>query len=516
VLDVAHVSKRYGPVIACRDVSLEVAGGEVLGLLGENGAGKTTLMKVAGGIVAPEAGRVAIDGRDLRLGDPIAAGEAGIGIVHQHFSLVGALTVWENVSLGERGRVDSAASIQQVGDLGARYGLSVNPNARVDTLSPSDRQRVEIIKCLRRRPRVIILDEPTSVLSQVESASLFTVLRDLVAAEGLAVVLVSHRLDEVLRATDRITVMRAGQIVFTGTTTTTTVDQLAREMLGRDVQLSREAAALGATGDRQTPFPAVDSTTPATPSSIDGARKALELRNVVVDAPDGRRLLDALSLHVDRGEILGVAGVEGNGQGPLLDLLSGLSDWRHGTVRLDGQDLRPGSQAYLSRIGVIPADPHDSGCVLGMSVMENLVLGQLGLVTRRGVLSPRQMAAHAHQLVHRFGITAASLNAPLWSLSGGNQQRVILARELAKEPVVLVAAQPTRGLDVGAIEDLWQRIRQVAAAGTAVLLISTELDEVLALSDRVAVIQRGRVVGEMNRSELDPQRLGLMIGGRVA
>ena len=512
LLEIVGVTKHFGAVTACDHVSLEVVPGEVRGLLGQNGAGKTTLMNVVAGVVVADEGEVRVAGTAVPPGDPVAAALAGVGIVHQHFSLIPPLTVWENVTLGERGRMNSRRAVRTVEEIGERYGLSIDPHARVAQLTPGERQRVEVIKCLSKDPRVVILDEPTSVLTQAESRRLFEVLRALVHEEGRAVVLISHRLEEILEATDRVTVMRDGQVITTIPTASATASLLANEMLGREVSLSSEGAAVGAAVDAGH---AAASDAIPTPRA-DGRVAVVEIEGAVVLGADGRRLLDGFDLEVRRGEILGVAGVEGNGQQALVELMSGLAELAAGSVCVDGEEISKSRRARLRRVGVIPADRHESGCVLAMSVMENLVLGCLEHAANYGVLSPRRMADRAAILLDQYDVKAANVQAPMWSLSGGNQQRVVLARELSRSPSVLVAAQPTRGLDVGAMEDMWQRLRTVAAQGTAVLLISTELDEIMALADRVAVIQKGRIVGTMARDEVDTERLALLMGGRAA
>ena len=525
LLTVEGATKVYGRIVACDAVSLAVKSGEIRGLLGQNGAGKSTLMKMVSGVVRPDGGQVLLDGNQLPPGDPIAALEAGIGMVHQHFSLVSALTVWENVALGERGRIRSSEAIERVVEIGERYGLPIDPRARVEDLSPAQRQRVEIIKCLRQDPRLIILDEPTSVLTTQESRVLFDVLREMVNQRGCAVVLISHRLEEILRATDRVTVLRDGRAISTIATGAATAASLANEMLGREASLEAEGAAIGLLGvqerrglgeaEEEPAEPAGRAESSSAPSGAEPA-VALEVENVSARGPDGRRLLEGLSLSVGRGEILGVAGVEGNGQDALVELLSGLLAPDAGRVTVSGREIPLGRPDRHSTIGVIPSDRRESGSVLGMTVAENLVLNQMDRVMRRGVIMPRLLRRRAGELIRQFDIAAASTDAPMWSLSGGNQQRVVLARELSRHPDVLLAAQPTQGLDVGAIEDMWARLRDVARDGTAVLLISTELDEILALADRIDVIHRGTIVGSMDSAAVDHERLGLMMGGRTA
>ena len=505
------ITKRFGAVLACDDVDLSLRRGEIHGILGENGAGKSTLMKVLIGLVPPDAGTIRIDGAPCRIRDPAEAAERGIGMVHQHFSLVDPLTVWENVILGERISLNAAAARQRVGEISERYGLDIDPDERVSDLSAGLRQRVEIIKCLRRDPAIVVLDEPTSVLTPGESEQLFAVLRQVVEQENKAVALVSHKLDEVLAATDRITIMRAGAVVDRRDTAGADAPGLARSMVGRPVSLRSEGAALG----HLEGLTAVVGTEQASAAAAEPAA-VLSITGASVRGRDGRVLLDDLSLEVRPGEIVGVAGVEGNGQAPLCDLLSSLLKLDSGTVQVQGASPAPGVPGAMAAAGVavVPADRHESGCVLEMTVAENLTLispprARIGW----GILDRARRRAEAERLIEQFGVQTSGPDAPLWSLSGGNQQRVVLARELSGNPPVLVAAQPTRGLDVGAIEYVSERLREAARDGVGVLLISTELEEVLDLADRIVVIFRGRIVGEMDRSTLDLERLGLLMSG---
>lgn len=506
------ICKNFGAVAACDGVDLTLHRGQIHGILGENGAGKSTLMKILIGLVLPDAGRIAIDGRSVQIHDPLAAADLGIGMVHQHFSLVDALSVWENVALGEPGSLDPVDVRNRIGEIGEHYGLEIDPDAKVGTLTAGLRQRVEIIKCLRRDPSIVIFDEPTSVLTPEESQQLFESFRDVVAAEGRAVVLVSHKLDEVLAATDEITIMRQGAVVDRSATVDTDAASLARAMVGRDVSLRSERAALG--------IAALDDATTTDQSADveDAAAPVLSIREATAHVARGVPALDNLTLDVREGEILGIAGVEGNGQRALGDLLSSLVPLSSGTVAVHGVPVstrRPGAMAAAG-IGVIPEDRHDSGVVLDMSVAENLVLVDPGRMATRGVLDGATMNAHAQRLIEEFEIQCSGPDAPMWSLSGGNQQRVVLARELDQHPKVLVAAQPTRGLDVGAIEYMGERLRAAADAGVAVLLISSELEEILDLSDRIGVMYRGSIVGEMPRSQADLEQLGLLMGGAAA
>ena len=512
-LELRNLTKRFGAVVACDDVSLTVQKGEIRGLLGQNGAGKSTLMKIVAGLVRPDAGVVAVGDRRLVPGDPHMAHDAGVGMVHQHFSLVAPLTVWENVTLGDRGSLDEGSSVERVRQLGERYGIPVDPHARIHDLAPGERQRVEIIKCLRRDPTLIVLDEPTSVLTQSESERLFEVLTELVRSEAHAVVLISHRLEEVLHVADRITVLREGHLVTTVDKADVTVNMLASEMLGRQVSLRREGAAVGLVTAEAPAGSAPNEQIERRAAPSDTA-PTLEVDGLVVEAAGGNTLLDGLSLSVMPGEILGIAGVEGNGQAALVDVLAGVLKPRVGTVRVDGKPVRRGRHGRPSEsIGVVPSDRHRAGCVLELSVAENLILDDPSKMARFGILRTSLVTEHARALVDDFDISTPSVETPVWALSGGNQQRVVLARELSQRPRVLVVSQPTQGLDVGAMEDIWDRLRRVADDGTAVLLVSTDLDEILAISDRIGVIYRGRIIGEMARHEYDPERLGLLMGG---
>lgn len=509
-LELRGISKAYGSVVACDAVDLTVRAGEIHGLLGENGAGKSSLMKILLGLVHRDRGTVLVNGSPAELTSPQEAAALGIGMVHQHFSLIDPLTVWENVVLGDTGRVDKAAACRQVREVSARYGLPIDPLARVDRLSAGERQRLEVIKCLRRDPQILILDEPTSVLTQGESVELFTVLRRVVQDEGRAVILISHKLAEISAATDRVTVLRRGRIVFQGVTAQTSVQELARQMVGRDVSLRSEGAALG--------LLPVEAGAP-TPQEVQApaVAPALRLRDLTVEV--GRvRVLDGLNLDVAPGEIVALYGVEGSGQAVLGEVLSGLVPISRGSVEINGRavdPIRPGA-LHRAGLGIVPEDRHRSGVVLDMSVAENLTMKSLGKVSGRVFMRRRAMLGAASRLAQEFNIVASSMDAPLRSLSGGNQQRVVLARELSGEPSVLVAAQPTHGLDVGAIEDMYTRLRKVASSGVGVLLASTELEEVMALASRIAVISSGRIMGVLPVREASAERLGMLVGGEAA
>ena len=500
------VSKRFGRVIACDHVNLALSAGRIHGILGENGAGKSTLMKMLIGLVLPDAGEIRLHGERVRISDPIEAARMGIAMVHQHFSLVEALTVWENVALGDSGRLDPGHTRRRVGEISEQYGLQIDPDDRISDLTAGMRQRVEIIKCLRRDPQILVFDEPTSVLSPAESQFLFAALRRVVEDEGKAVALVSHKLAEVISASDEITIMRDGKVVDWRPTAGSDPTTLARAMVGREVVLRREHAAFGALDESA---PTVTTTNRPTGPPV------LVVSDASVTGHDGRVLLDRLSLQVHAGEIVGVAGVEGNGQRTLGDVLSSLCTLAGGHVVVDGHAVATGEAGAMSAAGiaVIPEDRHDSGCVLDFSVAENMLIANPNRITKRGLMNRKQMYQEAAALIDKFDVICAGPRAPMWSLSGGNQQRVVLARELSHDPRVLVAAQPTRGLDVGAIEYMSSQLRAAADSGVAVLLISTELEEILDLADRIVVISNGHIVGEMHRDAVDLDALGLMMSG---
>ena len=510
-IELDGISKRYGSVMACDDVHLELRSGRIRGVLGENGAGKSTLMKIMIGLVLPDAGVIRIAGKRETLLDPMAAARHGIGMVHQHFSLVEPLTVWENVALGEAGALHPDDVKNRVSEISERYGLDVDPDSQVGDLPVGMRQRVEIIKCLRRNPSIIIFDEPTSVLTPEESEQLFTTLRQVVHDENRAVALVSHKLDEVLSATDDITIMRRGRVVDEVRTDDADAASLATAMVGRTVSLRSERVALGVV-DTDLVGTEIPQSHPSDAGIV------LDLDGLTVTTRQGQKLLDHLDLNARRGEIVGIAGVEGNGQRTLADVLSSLLPLDAGEVLVDGTSVVAGKAGTMSAagIGVIPEDRHDSGIVLEMTVAENLLLTDPAAVSTAGIMSHRALDRRAEQLIDEFDISCSGPDAPLFSLSGGNQQRVVLARELSQNPLVLVAAQPTRGLDVGAIEYMTDRLRRAAEDGVAILLISSELEEILDLAHRVVVMSAGRVIGEMAREDADLERIGLMMGGRAA
>jgi simple sugar transport system ATP-binding protein len=477
-------------------VDLAVEWGRVHALLGENGAGKSTLMNVAYGLTRADDGEILFDGQPVNIRSPQDAIRLGIGMVHQHFMLIPPLTVAENVVLGREieraGVVDLEAAMQAVRRLSERYGLEVDPRERVQGLSVGSQQRVEILKALYRGARLLILDEPTAVLTPQEAEHLFEVIHNL-TSEGSAVIFITHKLGEVMQVADRITVMRRGKVVASTTPRESTPADLARLMVGRPVLLR------------------IDKTQ-ARPG-----RTLLEVDGLAVADDRGHRAVDGVRLEVRAGEIVGLAGVEGNGQDELVEAVVGLRHVRAGSIRLDGRDVtRTSTRRRLAAgVGHIPADRHRMGVILELPIGDNLVLDEFerrpfarGLLRQFDVIRD-----YAATLIRRFDIRAGGPDEPAGSLSGGNQQKVVVARELGSEPKLLVASQPTRGVDVGSIEFIHRQLVAKRDAGLGVLLVSSELDEVLSLSDRIVVMYRGRIVAELDARDADPERIGLLMAG---
>ena len=503
------MTKRFGDALACDSVDLTLRRGEIHGVLGENGAGKTTLMRLIAGLTLPDRGSMRIDGEPVSVTDPAQAAAHGVGMAHQHGSLVDALTVWENVELGARGKLELETTRERIIEIGRRYGLDVDPDAVVRDIGPGMRQRVEIVKCLRRAPRIIVLDEPTSALTASEPERFLESLGERAREEGWAVALVSHKLDEALAAADRITVMRNGRVVDRAAAADVDAPYLARAMVG-----GPESPPSGPAGAAQA-----GALAGAGAHGRGGEAPTLRIDSAAARAADGAVLLDDVSLEAHPGEIVGVAGAEGAGQAPLTQVLSGFIRLESGSVTVAGSEIATGVAGAMHRAGVavIPADRRDGGCVPEMSVAENLVMGAVAAFSRRGVLRRDEIGRRAALLVDEYGVDPPGVDAPVAQLSGGNQQRVVLAHALSHDPKVLVAAQPTRGLDVAAVEHIRGRLRTAAEDGVAVLLISTDLAEIAALADRVVVLRRGAIIGETAaRPELDMERLGLLIAGSAA
>jgi general nucleoside transport system ATP-binding protein len=500
------IEKSFGPVHANRSASLEVMPGEIHALVGENGAGKSTLMKILGGLQAPDSGKMEVNGRDVTGWSTPDAIAAGIGIVHQHFMLVPTLTVAENIVLGmeptKSGMFDGNAANAAVEKLGRETGLVIDPKRKVADLSVGEAQRVEILKVLFRGAKILILDEPTAVLSPPEVKELWNVMRKM-RDNGGTIVLITHRLDEVMDLTDVITVMRAGKTVGKLVTKNTTPSEIAKEMVGREVVLS-----------------ARDKMKPGSPASVNTTPRAsagLELRNVVVSDPLRGRVVDNVSFTLAPGEILGIAGVEGNGQTELVEAIAGLRKLDSGSIFIDGKDVTNLDVAHRRDVGLthIPEDRHRRGLVLDYSVANNLVLGVQNRFTLSGWLNDRKIGDYAAKQVAAYDIRPPISAAYARGFSGGNQQKIVLAREMGHGFTVLLASQPTRGVDVGAIEFIHAQLLAARDEGKAILLVSAELNEVMALSDRIAVMYRGHFAAVVDAATATTEQLGeYMIGAR--
>jgi len=496
VLEMRGITKAFGPVKANDNISITLHRGEILGLLGENGAGKSTLMKILYGLYKPDSGAIFIDGEEVEIHDPKDAVSRGIGMVHQHFTLIPPLTVAENIVLGAEPRkgfsLDLEGAVKATEELSERYGLVVDPRARVADLSVGVQQRVEILKTLYREARILVLDEPTAVLTPQETEDLFAVLKELVA-DGLSIIFITHKLGELLGISDRITIIRDGHVVATVVTAETDERELARLMVGRDVLLRVEKT----------------ETKPGEPR--------LAAEELVVLSNTGARAVDAVSLEVRSGEILGVAGVDGNGQTELADALAGVRYAESGRVYLDGEDVTAlGSDPRQERgLAYVPEDRASKGLVQDFALYENNSLKTYDEppFSRWGWIFPKVMRRRAAENLRAYDVRPPDPEARARSLSGGNQQKAILAREFSDDPGVIIASQPTRGVDVGAIEFIHRQLLEQRSEGKAILLISLELEEVRSLSDRIVVIYAGRIVGEVGPDATD-EELGLLMAGR--
>ena len=532
------IFKSYGAVPANRGASLDVAAGEIHALVGENGAGKSTLMRMLAGLFPPDAGRIEVNGRDVTGWSTADAIRVGVSMVHQHFMLIPTLTVAENVILGRepmRGwSLDMAKALIEVRTVAEESGFRVNVHERVRDLSVGEAQRVEILKALFRGARILILDEPTAVLSPPEVQELWRVLRSLRESGG-TIVLITHKLDEVMAVSDHVTVMRHGETVATMLTTETTPAAIARAMVGRDVDLvmvssarrapplpSRPSRAVpgGAAPLARSPLPAAEGASRRRPTAT-ASLTPLLVQSLTVKGPRRERRVTDVSLSIAPGEILGIAGVEGNGQTELVEAIAGLRAVASGRIALGDRDITTLDVRRRAALGLahIPEDRQRRGLVLDYSVADNLILGRQASFAHRpaGRLDRRRILANARDCLARFDIRPADPALPARALSGGNQQKVIIAREMGGDFSVLLASQPTRGVDVGAVEFIHAQLRAARDAGKAILLVSAELAEILALADRVAVMYRGRIVGLMPRDEASVETIGpLMTGAQDA
>jgi general nucleoside transport system ATP-binding protein len=496
-VEMRRITKQFPGVLANDQVDFEVRAGEIHALVGENGAGKSTLMNILYGLIKPDSGEILVDGKPASLQGPRDAIRHGIGMVHQHFMLIPVFSVHENVVLGREpvrtlGLYDQAQARAEIRELTRAYGLALDPDARVSDLPVGLQQRVEIVKVLFRGAKILILDEPTGVLTPQESADLFRVLRDLVKA-GKTIIFISHKLREVLEISDRITVMRRGKVVGHLQTSATSEQEIAHLMVGRDVLLRV-----------------------AKPEAKPGP-VALRVENLTALSDQGVPALRGITFDLRQGEILGIAGVEGNGQSELIEVLAGTRRATAGRIMLGDREVGALGARKIrnSGVGHIPEDRRGAGLVLNYSVADNLVLGRQR--SRRFswhgiVLRLKAILEFARRLVTEFDIRTPSSGTAARALSGGNQQKIIVAREMSSQPKVLLAAQPTRGVDIGAIEFIHRRIVAQRDEGAAVLLVSAELDEIRSLSDRIAVIYEGQIVS-IEPAETPEDRLGLLMTG---
>jgi simple sugar transport system ATP-binding protein len=493
-VEMRNITKRFPGVLANDRVSFDVNAGEVHSLLGENGAGKSTLMRVLYGLYRPDEGEILINGKPVVLKSPADAIRAGIGMIHQHFMLVPKLTVVENVALGLHSsrapRLDLDVVARRLEELSHAYGLKVDPAALVLHLSVGEQQRVEILKALYRDARLIILDEPTAVLTPQEVASLFATLKRMVK-EGYGLVFISHKLHDVMAISDRVSALRDGRMIGTRLARDTTRDELIRMMVGREVK-------------------------PLAAQPVQAGPVRLQVQGLHALSDRGAEALRGIDLEVREGEIVGIAGVSGNGQRELAECLAGLRKASPQSILVDGRDISQMPIAErMETTAYIPEERMRDGAIRDFTVQENLFLrDHAAPAFSRGIfLRLKAMSSRAKELVRQFSVKTPKLETPIKNLSGGNIQKLIMARELSREPRLLVAAQPTRGVDIGATEFIHQRLLEQRAAGKAILLISEDLDEIRLLSDRIAVIYEGRIIGVVARNQATVEQIGLMMAG---
>ena len=499
VLKARQITKRFPSVLANDHVSITLQRGEIMALLGENGAGKSTLMNILYGLYHPDEGQVWVKGEKMHFAGPSDAIAAGIGMVHQHFQLVAVMSVAENVILGSEvvgrgGFLDQRGAARAVRDLSQQYGLEVDPDAIIEELPVGSQQRVEIIKALYRHADILILDEPTSVLTPQEVEQLFNILRGL-TERGVSIIFITHKLKEVLAIADNIAVMRGGMMVGEVQPQAATEQSLASLMVGREVLLRVPKG-------------------PAAPAEV-----ILTVQGLTATDDRGHEVVNGTSFEIRGGEILGIAGVQGNGQTELVEVLSGLREPSGGVVSIDGEAIRFGDPRFVTETGTahIPEDRQRYGLVLPYSVADNLVLNTYYRepYTRRRMLDPRAIERKAMNLVDEFDIRTPSLETLASSLSGGNQQKVVVAREVGRPIKLLIASQPTRGLDVGSIEYIHRRIIAQRDSGVAVLLVSAELDEIMSLSDRIAVMFNGQILATLPAADATREQIGLLMAGII-
>jgi len=496
VVEMRNIVKQFGDFKAVDGVNLEVRKGEVHALLGENGAGKSTLMNVLTGLLEPTDGEIAINGETVGIDSPEKANDLGIVMVHQHFMLIDKFSVAENIMLGNEehkmGVIDEDTTAESITELSDRYGLAVDPYAKVEDISVGQQQRAEILKALYKGADILILDEPTAVLTPQEIDDLMEVIRSL-ADEGKAIILITHKLDEIKQVADRCTVIRRGQGIGTVDVAESTQQELADMMVGRSVSFAVEKE-------------------PAYPKEV-----ILSVEDLVVQDARGLNAVNGLSFELREGEILGIAGVDGNGQTELIQAISGLTDVKSGSIHLTGTDITNRPPRFITETGLghIPEDRQRHGLILDMTIEDNLALQTYyrSPLSENGIMQNDAFKENADRLIEEYDVRTQSEKNLARSLSGGNQQKAIIAREVDRNPELLIAAQPTRGLDVGAIEFIHQRLIEQRDQGKAVLLMSFELDEIMDVSDRIAVMYDGKIIDIVDASTTSETELGLLMAG---
>ena len=497
ILRMENITKRFGNMLANEKVSIHVKEGEILALLGENGAGKSTLMNILYGLYKPTSGTIYWKGEPVIIDSPLKALDMGIGMVHQHFMLIPALKTWENVVLGlsdeQKHILHPEIAKEKILKIAADYNLQINPDARINTLSVGLQQQVEILKVLYRGSNLLILDEPTGVLTPPEKEKLFETLKSL-ARSGLSVIFISHKLDEVMEISDRVSVLCRGKNVATVDTKEMTKEQLARLMVGRDVVFTVEKNAIQQSGET-----------------------ILDIENLCVTGERLASTLQAVSLRICGGEIYGVAGVDGNGQSELMEAIAGLRKICKGSIHIDGKDVTNLTPAQIinCRTAFIPEDRKQVGTVKSFGIEKNMILRGVNNPnhTRYGLINYKKLHDEADKVIEEYDIRFLDRESPVGLLSGGNLQKVILAREIRSNPRLLLAMHPTRGLDVGAIEFIHKKLLEARDQGAAILLISSELEEIMSLSDRVVVICNGKISKELTANDVTIEKIGLLMGG---
>ncbi|MGE6261191.1 ABC transporter ATP-binding protein [Heyndrickxia sporothermodurans] len=496
VIEMLGIRKEFPGIVANDNITLQVKKGEIHALLGENGAGKSTLMNVLFGLYQPEKGEIRVKGKPVKITNPNIANDLGIGMVHQHFMLVETFTVTENIILGKEpksgGTIDIKKAEKEVREISEKYGLAVNPKAKIADISVGMQQRVEILKTLYRGAEIIIFDEPTAVLTPQEIKELIQIMKTLIK-EGKSIILITHKLKEIMEVCDQVTVIRKGKGIGTVIVKETNPNELANLMVGREVVFKTEK------------------------KSSSPKDNVLEIKDLVVNDTRGVQAVRGLDLNVRAGEIIGIAGVDGNGQTELIEAITGLRKSESGSIKLNGKEIRNLKPRKITESGVghIPEDRHKHGLVLDFPIGENIVLQTYyqNPYSKSGILNFKHIYGKAKKLIQEFDVRTPSEYTLARSLSGGNQQKAIIGREVDRNPDLLIAAQPTRGLDVGAIEFIHKRLIEQRDNGKAVLLISFELDEIINVSDRIAVIYEGKIVAIVDPKSTSEQELGLLMAG---